>query len=81
VSRLANLMLDPNQFDTPGYRELVLDNQRRAFELVAEVLSTLSPEQSEVLRKRLTGYIQDFDALIEERVIPQRTAGIQEISY
>lgn len=81
VTRLADLMLDPNQFDSPGYRRLVLDNQQRAFELVAEVLGTLSAAQTAVLRKRLTGHMQDFDALIQESVVPQRTAGVQEVSY
>jgi hypothetical protein len=66
VNRLANLMLDPNQFDSPGYRELVEDNQRQVFSLVAEVLSTLSPAQTDAFRKRLAGFMQDFDALIRE---------------
>ncbi|MDP2324583.1 MAG: DUF6279 family lipoprotein, partial [Gammaproteobacteria bacterium] len=81
ATRLADLLLDPNQFDGPGYRRLVLDNQWRAFELVAEVLNTLSPAQTEVLRKRLTGYMQDFDALMGESLVPQRAAGVQEVSY
>ncbi len=66
VTRLADLMLDPNQFDSPGYRGLVEDNQRQVFSFVAEVLSTLSPAQTDELRKRFASFMQDFDALIRE---------------
>ena len=80
VDRLANLMLDPNQFDSPGYRELVEDNQRQVFSLVAEVLGTLSPAQANAMRKRLAGFIRDFDTLIREGSGPQRTAVDQGVS-
>ncbi len=66
VNRLANLMLDPNQFDSPGYRKLVEENQQQVFSLVAELLSTLSPAQALEMRSRLAGFMQDFDALIRE---------------
>lgn len=72
-ARLASLMLDPNQFDSAGYRELVVDNQRRVFRLVAEVLNSLSPAQNEEMRKRLDGYVDDFDALVREGIGAQRT--------
>jgi len=80
VSRLANLMLDPNQFDSPGYRELVEDNQRQVFSLVAEVLGTLSPAQADATRKRLAGFMEDFDALIREGGGPPHTAAGQDVS-
>ena len=73
AARLGNLMLDPNQFDSPHYRDLVADNQRRVFSLVAEVLSSLSPAQTDEMRKRLDSYVQDFDALVREGVGAQRT--------
>jgi len=79
-NRLASLMLDPNQFDSPGYRELVEDNQRQIFSLVAEVLSTLSPAQVNKLRKRLDGFVQDFDALIREGDSPTGVVGGQRVS-
>jgi len=80
ATRLADLLLDPNQFDSPGYRDLVQDNQQRAFEMVAEVLSTLSAEQVKVLRKRLAGYMEDFDALIKASVSLPLTAASQQAS-
>lgn len=64
AERLTNLMLNPNQFDPPGYRQLVVENQQRSFQLVTEVLGSLSVAQSEHLRKNLTTYAGDFDALV-----------------
>ena len=63
AERLTNLVLNPNQFDTTGYRQLVVENQQRSFALVSEVLGTLSAGQSEHLRQNLTTYARDFDAL------------------
>jgi len=79
VEQLAGLMLDPNQFDSPGYRELVEDNQRQIFSLVAELLGTLSPAQTDRLRKRLDGFVQDFDALIREAGSPKETPAGQNV--
>ena len=62
--RFTDLVLNPNQFDSPGYREIVQDNQRRFFSLVAEVLGTLSPAQEKHLKDRLETDAKDFDALI-----------------
>lgn len=67
AERLTNLAMNPNQFDTPGYRQLVVENQQRSFALVAEVLGSLSAGQSEHLRKTLTTYAGDFDALARTR--------------
>jgi hypothetical protein len=80
ANRLASLILDPNQFDGPGYRELVEDNQRQLFSLVAEVLGTLSPAQTDTLRKRLDGFVQDFEALIREADRPKGGPAGQKVS-
>ena len=63
AAHLADLLLDPNQFDSPGYRELVVDNQRRAFAMVAAVISSLSPSQSERLQDHFATWATDFEAL------------------
>ncbi len=65
--RFTDLVLNPNQFDSPGYREIVEDNQRRFFKLTSDVLGTLSPAQARRLEKRLTTDTNDFDALIRDR--------------
>lgn len=65
--RIADLMLNPNQFDSQGYRELVLENQQSSFGLVAAVLNSLSQKQSEHLRNHLTTYASDFDALVRDK--------------
>lgn len=67
AGRITDLMLNPNQFDSPGYRKLVLENQQSSFGLVAAVLTSLSPKQSEHLRRNLTTYADDFDALVRTR--------------
>jgi hypothetical protein len=67
ATRFTDLALNPNQFDSPRYRDLVHENQQRSFELVAAVLDTLSPAQSAQLRRNLTTYAGDFDALVRER--------------
>ena len=64
AERLTNLVLNPNQFDTPGYRQLVVENQQRSFTLVSEVLASLSAAQAEHLQKSLTTYARDIDALV-----------------
>jgi hypothetical protein len=64
AERLTNLMLDPNQFDPPGYRQLVLENQQQSFQLATAVLGSLSAAQAEHFRKTLTTYARDFDALV-----------------
>lgn len=64
AERITDLLLNPNQFDSPGYRKLVLENQQASFRLVAAVLSSLSPKQSEHLRNHLSTYARDFDALV-----------------
>jgi len=64
ADRLTSLLLDPNQFDSPEYRQLVLENQQASFRLVAAVLGSLSQRQLEHFRKYLTTYADDFDALV-----------------
>ena len=63
AERFADLLLNPNQFDSPGYRELVVDNQQRAFAMVAAVVSSLSPAQADRLREHFATYAADFEAL------------------
>lgn len=63
-ARFTDLVLNPNQFDSPGYREIVEDNQSRFFKLTSDVLGTLSPAQAKHLERRLTTDANDFDALI-----------------
>lgn len=67
AGRIADLMLNPNQFDSPGYRQLVLENQQASFGLVAAVLTSLSQKQSDHLRSHLTTYANDFDALVRDK--------------
>lgn len=64
AEQFQDLLLNPNQFDHPGYRKQVEDNQQASFRLVASVLGSLSSEQSEHLRGHLTTYISDFEALM-----------------
>lgn len=66
AERIAGLLLEPNQFDSPAYRALVMDNQQASFELVAAVLGSLSPRQVEKLRGNLAVYADDFDALVAD---------------
>ena len=70
ADRFTDLVLNPNQFDSPGYRELVKDNQQQSFELVAEVLGTLSPRQTKHLRKTFKTYANDFEGLIRSGQSP-----------
>lgn len=63
ADRVIDLMLNPDQFDSPDYRQRVFENQQSAFRLVAAILDSLSPQQLERLRDNLTTYASDFDAL------------------
>ena len=67
AGRIADLMLNPNQFDSAGYRRLVLENQQSSFGLVAAVLTSLSQKQADHLRNHLETYANDFDALVRDR--------------
>jgi len=62
--RLGRLLLNPDQFDGPGYRELVEQNRRASFALVAVVLDSLSADQRRHLDGRLTTFAEDFEALV-----------------
>jgi hypothetical protein len=64
---IADLLLNPNQYDSPGYRQLVLENQQASFGLVAAVLTGLSQKQSDHLRNHLATYANDFDALVRDK--------------
>ena len=65
VDRFTELVLDPNQFDAPGYRALVEENRQYSFRLVAEVLGNLTPVQAKRLQKNLKTYAADFDSLVK----------------
>lgn len=75
LPELSNLMLDPNQFDSPTYRRQVAANRQRAFSLVAEVLNSLNARQQAHLRGRLETYLADINALM---LAGPRPAGAEE---
>ena len=62
-AQLTALLLDPNQFDSPEYRQLVAVNREIAFAMVADVLSSSSAKQRKHLDDRLSGLATDFDEL------------------
>ena len=62
-ARLAQLLLDPNQFDSMEYRQLVAANRQIAFAMVTEILSSLSPKQRKHLDDRLARLATDFEEL------------------
>ncbi|MEO8223268.1 MAG: DUF6279 family lipoprotein [Gammaproteobacteria bacterium] len=66
VAGFAELALNPNQFDTPRYRALVADNQRRSLAMTVAVLESLTPAQMQQLRKNLTTYAGDFETLARD---------------
>jgi hypothetical protein len=72
AGRIADLLLNPNQFDSAGYRQLVLENQQLSFGLVAAVLTSLSRKQADHLRNHLETYADDFDALVRDRPVTVR---------
>ncbi|MSR07971.1 MAG: hypothetical protein EXR82_00300 [Gammaproteobacteria bacterium] len=65
ADRFTELVLNPNQFDAPGYRSLVEENRQLSFRLVAEVLGKLTPAQEKHLQKSLKTYAEDFDSLVK----------------
>lgn len=79
AAALADLLLHPNQFDGPGYREAVQANQRIAFEMVAAVMSSLTPRQTTHLKGKLDDYLGDIRILIREgkreAPLPQKGPG------
>lgn len=62
-AELTALLLDPNQFDSLEYRQLVAENRETVFVMVADVLSSISPKQRKHLEQRLSGLATDFDEL------------------
>lgn len=64
--RFTFILLNPNQFDSPRYRELVLENQQRAFQLVAEVVASLSPKQAAHLQETFLTYTADLEFLMRQ---------------
>lgn len=66
-ARLTVLVTDPDQFDGPGYRRLVEENQQIIFAMLADLRASLGPEQRRHVRERLDDLAQDFDILSRER--------------
>jgi hypothetical protein len=62
-ARLAGLLLDTEQFDSPRYRQLVDENQREVFTLVAELAGSLSPAQRRHFQQRVDRFSRDIAAL------------------
>lgn len=60
---LRDIALDPDQFDSPGYREQVEANRRAVFGMLAELSATLTPEQRRHARRKLEGYSKDLRAI------------------
>ena len=61
--RLADLMLDPNQFDDPEYRRKVEQNRQVTLVMMTELVNQMNDEQRARFSKRLNGYAADFDLL------------------
>jgi hypothetical protein len=62
---LRDLALNPNQFDSAGYRRNVDENRRIAMDMLAELTNGLSVGQRERLSRTLGRYIADFRAISE----------------
>jgi hypothetical protein len=63
TEHLTNLMLNPNQFDSPEYRAKVDANRRVVMELMAEFSAKMNDEQQARLHKRLMRFSRDFEIL------------------
>lgn len=61
--RLVDLMLDPNQFDSPGYRDKVEKNRWLMLEMMTDLINRMNDEQRDRFSKRLQMYARDFDLL------------------
>jgi hypothetical protein len=60
---LTNLMLDPNQFDSPEYRIKVEKNFQITLEMLTELINKMNEEQRARFSKRLNQFAMDFDWL------------------
>ena len=56
-------MLDPNQFDSPEYRDKVEQNRQLALEMMTDLINRMNDEQRDRFSKRLQLYAKDFDLL------------------
>lgn len=65
-AQLSGLMLDPNQFDNPDYREKVEQNKRLIFDMYEVLLYQMTDKQRKTLSKRLNRYARDFELLAAE---------------
>jgi hypothetical protein len=61
--RLVDLMLDPNQFDSPEYRDKVEQNRQLTLEMMTDLINRMNDEQRDRFTKRLQLYAKDFDLL------------------
>jgi hypothetical protein len=59
-AELLDLMLHPDQFDTPEYRRAVTANRQVVFEMIAELSVTLTPEQRRHVQRKLGGWADDL---------------------
>jgi hypothetical protein len=66
-ARLGALLLQPDQLDSPDYRQRAGDNRQAAFGLVAAVLDSLDDRQQDHLRGHLKTYADDFAALLRQQ--------------
>lgn len=64
---LRDLALDPNQFDTPRYREGVEENRRIIVSMVADVTNSLNDRQRAHLGRKFVEYRDDLQAIIDGR--------------
>lgn len=61
--RVASLVLDPDQFDSPRYRRKVDENRIVIYEMLAALMQSLSPVQRAHVDRRLAEYERNLLAL------------------
>ncbi len=57
---LLDMALNPNQFDTPDYRERVESNRAVIMVMLAELVNSLGERQRGRLQRKLRGYAEDL---------------------
>ena len=63
TEQMLNLMLDPNQFDTREYRDLVDENRRLMQQMTVDLNETLTERQRKKFDKRVAKFIKNFEIL------------------
>jgi hypothetical protein len=61
--RIASLVVDPDQFDSPRYRRRVAENRTVIYEMVAALMQSLTPAQRAHVDRRLAEYERNLLAL------------------